>query len=294
MQLGSLRLRPREDPASLRSPLLRGWAAKGHTLSLDIGSRLAKAATFPDFLHMHCLDLRTVHASSSYTSEQQPGQEVAHFAVAAAAMPGLQELFCEGFMPTGLPTSLARLSICPAMRGPLALESLFAKLELLPHLSEVTLTLRGSNILLRAEHLPNLELRLLKRIFLDITHLTDETVLDISALGSPERSFQLWVTLAPHDQTGACFYWQEPLQHLRSVLQPRDIETAGRGGLSASEQTGSRGCSTSPESWGDDTSSDRWLPSKSRAKCRLLLAPRLAMMKGGDRPGSERWQNCLW
>ena len=235
MQLAATSLRHLTLPAhvatvALRSPILKGWAKAGCTLSLDTGSELARAAAFADFLRTSCSVLASMYASSTHAG----AQDVARFKA-----PSLTQLTCEDFMPTGsLPQSLTRLSVCSHRElPPLAHEALFAELGALPALQQLSLRLSGSHILLRARALPGLALTSLQRLSLSILHLSDETLLDISALGGSKRAFELHLDVAPGEQD-SYFYWQEPLQHLCSVLQPQDSLQLhpGRGGLSGSEQ----------------------------------------------------------
>ena len=209
--------------SALSSPLLRSFASHWTSARICAHADFTRTPGHQSFLRHSCAALRSLHLEAERDlSRDCP--EIALLQAAAAVLPGLQELSCDGFIPAALPPGLTSL-YAAASRGK-ELEALVVRCSTLERLRKLEVELYSKDpIRLRRSALTGVQLSQLELLKLDVcsTQSTAGDDVDYSWLGSP-RSFR--VQLKVWNEHGPApvgpYYWVHLLRHLQGCLLPED------------------------------------------------------------------------
>ena len=205
--------------SALSSAALQRWARHWTSLHLNDTAAALRDPLLPDLLRRGCSSVRTLHLS---TGASEPAG-TAYMEAAAGLLPGVQDLFCTGFIPAGaLPQQLTSLDIECERCHESDLESLLVRLSFLERLQACALELSDGSILMRSKQLPTVQLRQLKSFQLCFSGIVEIDQLDLSYLGLP-RSFVLTLRCWNQWAVPGEENWVEFLQGVQGALLPQDM-----------------------------------------------------------------------
>ena len=164
------------------------WARHWTSLSINTNAELQAGPELPSLLRSNCSQLQALELDSDGSH-----LSTARLQAVAAAVPGLQRLACRHYLPFfGVPTGLRQLSIITRACQDWELEVLMVHASALLDLDlqELSVSMWGGLLLLRAANLPAVQLGQLRVLQLSVNVFNDLGWVELSFLASP-RAFEL-------------------------------------------------------------------------------------------------------